>query len=799
MKIIKRILIYTFSAVLFLFCVLLGLIWIYKDELRELVYKEIKSHLVADVKVEAVNFSAFDHFPDITVELSGISIDKTIKGDTVKLLTLEKLQVVVDTYRLIIGQYEVKKVLLSNGSLDMHTDSTGISDFKILRPKAQKDSSKTKLEMAVKLIAFRNFNFHFRNDKKNMHLALFISHMKANVVIDTNQISGKLSGNFDSEQVTFRPGTFLANKIFHLDVNWRFLKHEKQLEFLSSKLIADGDIYHLTGGIDFPKEQTLTLKIKSKKANLLRTLRLLPEKFHRRFKNYESTGNFLIEGLVETSLLPHHRPIVNASCVAKDISIKKKGAAFEISKLNFKADFTIGDSGIAETAALGIHGIKGMIAGEPFSAEIKLRNFKTPILDLKLHSNIDLTNLDNDFVDDRFDYMHGKVRLDLDFIGALAYFYNPDMTQRPFVEGKLAFTDAAFKLKKADFDISHVSGSLKLANHVTQVNALKICTGKSFFVLDGFCTHLLASAVTKGIPFVVDASVTSDYVDIHDFIHKKSVPKILQKKKKVQLDTKIEKLSTTVLHALPDGVEFTFKGKFKKIIYHHFEAYDAETSLKLKDQSLDFTQKANTLEGKMHFAMNLNTNSNDKTKIKVKANIKGVNITKMFYAFENFKQEVLTAENITGKVDVKVDLNYMLDSKMNLDTNSLYAIIDFKLRGAGLNHFEPLTKMSNVLLKNRDLEHVQIEDLENRITLEGTRLYVPEMTVVSNVLFFYASGTFSFASQVLNAQCFVPLRNLKKHFKPADTAVDARRGVCIPVAIAGKAKNLTVKLSNKSN
>ena len=799
MKIIKRVLIYTFSTILFSILVLFGLIWIYKDELRDLVYQEIKSHLVADVKVEEVNFSAFDHFPDITVELKGISIDKTVKKDSVKLLTLEKLQVVVDTYRLITGEYEVKKVLLSNGSLDMHTDSTGVSDFKILRPKAQKDTSKIQLEMAVKLISFRDFKLHFQNDYKKMHLSLFIKHMKANVAIDTNKISGKLSGTFDSEQVTFRPGTFLANKIFHLDVDWRFLKHEKQLQFLASKLITDGDIYHITGGIDFPKEQTLTLKIKSKKANLLRTLRLLPEKFHRRFKKFESSGNFLIEGLVQTSLLPHHRPIVNASCVAQNIVIKKKGTPFEISKLNFKADFTIGDSGIAESAQLAIRGVKGMIAGEPFNAEIRLDNFKTPLLDLQLHSNIDFSKLDSDLIDDRFDYMRGKLKLDLNFKGEIAYFYEPDITDRPFVEGSALFTDAAFKLKKVDFPISHVSGSLNLADHVTKVNAFKICTGKSFFELNGFCTHLLASVVSKDIPFVVNAAVSSDMVEMRDFMHLSDQPKAIPVQKKVKLDTKIQKLSKTVLHALPDGVDFTFKGNFKKIVYHHFEAFNAETSLRLNNQVLNFTQKAEALEGRMLFTINMDASNDSWSKVNINANIKGVNIKKMFYAFENFKQEVLTTDNITGKVDLRMEMHYALSNQSHLDTNSLYSVVDFKIKGVELKHFEPLTKMSNILLKNRDLEHVQIEDLENRITLEGTTLHIPEMAVVSNVLFFYGGGTFNFTTQTLNAQCFVPLRNLKKHFKPDDTSVDAKRGVCIPVAISGKAKSLSVKMVNNTN
>lgn len=801
LKIFKRILLYTFLTILFSFFTLFVLIWIYKDELKELVSDEIKTHLIADVKVDNIGFSTIDHFPHITVELNGISIDKTVKKDSVKLLTLEKLQIVIDTYQLLIGHYEAKKILLSHGALDMHTDSTGLADFKIIRDKnLRKKDSKLQLEMAIKLIAFNDFKIRFRNDIKQMNLALYIKHMKANVSIDTAQIGGKLSGSFDSEQVTFRPGTFLAEKLFHLNVDWKFKKHDKQLEFISSELIADGDVYNITGGIDFPREQTLTLNIKSKKANLLRTLRLLPEKFHKKFRNFESEGNFLLKGQVITSLLPGHRPIVNASCVAQDVLIKKKGAPFEISKLNFNADFTIGDSGIAETAILGIHGVKGMIAGEPFSAEIKINDFANPFLSLKMHSNIDLTDFDTDLLDDRFDYMRGRMKLDLNFRGLFDYFLYPDITPRPFVEGSVAFSDAAFKLKKMAFDISHITGSMKLVNHITNVKELKICTGESFFELNGICTHLLASAMSKDIPFVFDASISSDLVQMDDFLSTKTKPKVaLHKKKKADLDKEIQKISKEVAHALPDQVEFTFKGNFKKILYHRFEAFDAETYLTLKNQNLIFRQKANTLEGRMDFVLKMDASNSNHTKVNVKANIKGVNITKTFYAFENFKQQLLTDDNITGKVDVKVDMNYRLNQKMNLDTNSMYAVVDFKLRGAGLNNFEPLTKMSNVLFKSRDLEHVQIEDLQNRITLEGTTLYVPEMTVVSNILFFYASGTFSFKTQELNAQCFVPLRNLKKHFKPDHTAADSRRGVCIPIAITGKAKSMSVKLANNTN
>jgi hypothetical protein len=140
--------------------------------------------------------------------------------------------------------------------------------------------------------------------------------------------------------------------------------------------------------------------------------------------------------------------------------------------------------------------------------------------------------------------------------------------------------------------------------------------------------------------------------------------------------------------------------------------------------------------------------------------LNGIHLDSVFYVFENFYQDFIIDKHLKGQAFADVELEMVLNEKLNLIPSTLIADISATLRNGELNNFEPLKKL-NKYLDDESLNHMRFADLKNEIHIEKQTIYLPQMEIKSNATTIQLSGTHTF-DQHIDYRVVAPFRNKKK-------------------------------------
>ncbi len=185
--------------------------------------------------------------------------------------------------------------------------------------------------------------------------------------------------------------------------------------------------------------------------------------------------------------------------------------------------------------------------------------------------------------------------------------------------------------------------------------------------------------------------------------------------------------------------------------------------------------------GRMNLNGSLISQSDNYNKVSVNAAFNNVDVNKVFTEFNNFGQNGITAENLSGKLDAKINANLSLDNDGKAYPNSVVSIVDFSLKNGALNNFEPVKKLQNFLFKNRDFENIQFAELKDRLEISNQEIKINRMEIQSSVLSMFVEGLYSMKGNT-DMSIQVPLKNLKKRkedYIPQNEGADKKGGASI--------------------
>jgi hypothetical protein len=142
--------------------------------------------------------------------------------------------------------------------------------------------------------------------------------------------------------------------------------------------------------------------------------------------------------------------------------------------------------------------------------------------------------------------------------------------------------------------------------------------------------------------------------------------------------------------------------------------------------------------------------------------VENLNIDRFMIKFDNFGQDYVLSDNlhgiikgdITGKLHIHKDLTPMLD-KSDI-------VIDLEIVKGELDHYKPLDYLED-FFKDKNLNKVRFDTLQNTFELKDNVLTIPNMTINSSIGFIELWGTQNLSSdKTMNLFFKVPLKMISK-------------------------------------
>ncbi len=181
LKQVGKIIFYVFLFMLLTILSLVGLLFIFEDEVKSSILSKLNSQLNAEVKINPrdINITILKSFPDCSIEFKNALMMEAIqikKRDT--LLFAKQINLYFNIIDLWNKKYSIKKIKIDRAKVKMAVSENGISNY-IFWKKLNNQNIKTNdtLSFKLNLITIKNSILIYKNKQQEFRTEMAINEL----------------------------------------------------------------------------------------------------------------------------------------------------------------------------------------------------------------------------------------------------------------------------------------------------------------------------------------------------------------------------------------------------------------------------------------------------------------------------------------------------------------------------------------------------------------------------------------------------------------------------------------------
>ncbi len=251
----------------------IGIIILYTehDRIVNVALEKLNKQFHGELVIETTSISLFKHFPSVGVALHGATLYPDKTKTSTPIFKVEKLYVGVSIPDLINKKYNVRRVSLHNGVVNLVKEANG--DFNILEAfnvypdttdasAASEDS--TYLNIDLEKVSFKGLNLSYYDTASGQRYRANIADLQSHFEADSAGMSIILDSNMELDWTSPKDTTLFRHKKFTIDVDANYDFKESLLHIPSGSLKLDEATFAITGSANIAKESVLDLRVQGR-------------------------------------------------------------------------------------------------------------------------------------------------------------------------------------------------------------------------------------------------------------------------------------------------------------------------------------------------------------------------------------------------------------------------------------------------------------------------------------------------------------------------------------------------------
>tara|TARA_R110002012_G_scaffold296032_3_gene493076 strand:+ start:38879 stop:41368 length:2490 start_codon:yes stop_codon:yes gene_type:complete len=765
-----------FILYLFLFFILLfagGSAYLYynQDQLIDKILSEINKSVQTPVEVGKIDINWWTDFPNISLRFQDVFIEESIERSSLPLAKLEELALSFNTLDFLKGDYSFEKIILKRGEVTIRTTRAGERNYDII--KTTESSSGQDVNFNLKNIQIQSVQVNYVDEALEQSYLQYAEELKASLIKKGDAYHINASGKLNSKAIKIGEYSYFENKNLNIKTELNYRQGAETVEIMPSQLLLAGNEFQIAGDYEI-LDSYMDIQVQGVESDFTTLISLLPENYRKQLAEYESTGKAKFEGTLIGKLTAKESPKIVFNFGVENASLFQPEYNTRFENLSFQGNFSNGSSQSLRTSQLVLNDVKGSLKNKAFTADISIKDFENYLISLATEGQISTQDLFTFFPNhEKYSKLEGLIDFDISLAGYLDDFKQASTASRINNSGEIILTNLAGVYADYPLPIKGVNGQLMFNRNDVAINHLQGSIGDSDMELSGFFLNIIPYLLKDNQSLLIEAETVSENINLNELLSGLS-----------NAENTIEKQEESFKFALSPKLKLDLTSHISKLEFKRFQARNISGKIKLANQILEAPQLG--LEsggGKMTLRGSVNAKKEREIRINTQATFKGLNIDSIFYTFENFQQDFLTDQHLKGKIDADVDAFILLDEGLNFQSDAFTATIDAKIENGELNDFEPMLSLSDYV-KEDELTHLNFGELSNTIQIRNKVIYLPEMSIQSNVSNILLQGTHTF-NQEINYRLLVPLKNYKK--EDSDAAFGA-------IEDSGEYSNLYLKI-----
>ena len=632
-RIIKYIISILALIILLVFGVLFSVIKLYDKEIKDIALKQINNQLISPMIIQNIELSAFNYFPAISLQFSNLLIkDPLANNDT--LLFAKNAFLNFDAYDLINKKYIVRKLVLKNGSLAAKVSSDGKENFDVFISKDKSENNNFKF--SLEQLTLKDFSVNYQNIPLSQQYDFTISDSKlkgqfSNQEYDLNILSSMSVNKFDLEGVNY-----ISSKNANTEIILQVKNDPFSLVIKKGKLkIADMNFF-LEGDYKSSKKDRINLNIKGNQIQISEIFSILPLDYASIKTKYSSEGIFNFDGNLNGEINNKQPLSFFVNFNAENATLKDKLNNIQLEKIDLSGTFNNKEQN------LKIINFSALMNDKIMRGNLEIDNFKTPTYFLNIEGLFDLNKIP--FFTTLKDFsLDGETAIEME-------------TKITTKNDKLFFEnlDGNIVSEKINIEYLPLKTQLELNDFEADISKknMDITVQNSFFNEDEFSMNLNFMDWNKW--FQADSKKIKCNYDLKlDKFHLDDFLEIFDSKDSSKTDYQIDLEGAIAANELYyDNLKFfNISSKRLKInksieVKNLFmESYDGEILLNIYNADLNSDNQNWLIDGELS----------------------SLNIKQLMKSFNDFDQDYIKNEHISGSISSDFNSQLIFDSLNNWD------------------------------------------------------------------------------------------------------------------------------------
>ncbi|MGB3799653.1 MAG: AsmA-like C-terminal region-containing protein [Lewinella sp.] len=711
------------------------------------VVDSLNERFPTEIEVGEYDLSLFRSFPHLSVDLREVNVQGS-DGDP--LLKAEHVGCLLDLGSLF-GKIRIRGFQIDRGNLWLRTDEDGNTNYQVAGYTPVGDAGgggagEVSVSFAVDLAQFNEVLVQY-DDRQLRTLAT--------VLIE----KARLTGDFSADQYTLdTDGTVRVEQV-DLD-NTRYVGRESLA--ISGKTTID----HLKGSYTFsplnlsvrdldvsatgsltPTEAGLAcdLQLSSATGSLDDIVALLPGSVVGTMAEWDTEGELNLAATIKGDWTQSDYPRINGELGFSDGRIGSPRINVGAQDIELRATFAYLDGPRGGVQTFAVEEFSGTFRGEPFRMRLDLEDLKDPVIDFSADGSLPLATLPAFLPNDRAMESDGIVYFtNLRVKGRYADMIEARRMSRvssvgiiQIEDGEFAFNDRLLKLP---------TGTLKLSDNRLKVENLRVSMESSDFTLNGETTNylpvLLADSLnSKDASLKFAGSMRGSDLNIGEILSLFTSSEADRAEADITDRDSLTRRDIARRARLTDVLDGSFEAEIANWRWDRLEGESFRGQLEFYRGQLEIRGITDAMDGQ--FRVDASTFFRETTHSRVRLSATDIDAPTFFYQLEDFEQEVLTADNIQGRMQANMLLDLYYDELGNFDYERFTALAGLEIRDGELHNFGMLENFA-FALKSADLERVRFTRLANYFEITDRTIYIPAMFIQSSAINLTLSGSHTF-------------------------------------------------------
>lgn len=717
--------------------------------------QEINKQVEATVDWDKFSLNFFRGFPDLSINLHGLSVigREDFKGDT--LVALNRFELRVSPFSALKKNVIVKSILLDRPHINGIVLEDGTANYDIVpegetkngeeihKEKSEKpetgkaetevETGGTSMGLALKRFAIQHARISYQDAPMGLYAKIddLDLELKGDFSLDQTELDLMLSlkgiyaksggipymrnGNFE---VDLTAAADMVNSVYTLEKN---------------EIRLNGLILGMEGTVDMPEDGSIHPDIRffTKNTSFKTLLSMVPAIYLADFESLKTSGSLALEGSVNGVMKDTILPNAIVKLKVMDGYFSYPDLPKDVSDVQVAVNINFNGSDMDATK-VSLEKFHLLLGGNPFDMSLDVEH---PFSDMHVagmvKGMIDFATLKDIVPMEELD-LSGRLDTDLKWDTKMSYIEN-EQFEKVDLDGKFIIEGVYLEAPDIPVPVQIKKMAMLFTPKYVNLETVDLLLGSSDLHLDGRLTNF--------IPYVFDGrtvsgtlNVTSTLLDANEFLSESDTEDTLAVE--LENDTLADSLQDTLPAPpppdslalpsqlkIPENIDFKMTLDLKKLIYDNIIAEHLAGKMGVKDgiASIDMLT-LDILDGSVSVTGTVDPRG-EFTEADVALNLTGIDIPTSYKTFVTIEKLAPVAQNVKGSANVEMELFTQLDASFNPLYESIDANGHLFARNLKIEQTATLEKLASVL-KNEKMRNMEVEKADIRFAIRKGRVIV---------------------------------------------------------------------------